>query len=82
MYFCRENGINGEMFAVLFQPDDKEIFALSRVSVGEAALIVKPRMHGEWMGLRILRTSEPMLKADFVSHPFLPQPFPTSVSIQ
>jgi hypothetical protein len=39
-------------------------------------------MHGEWMGLLILRTSEPMLKAEFVSHPFLPQPFSTTVSIQ
>lgn len=70
------------MFAVLFQSEDKETFALSRVSVGEAAMILKPRLQGEWMGMRILRTSEPMLKTEFVNRPFVPKPFPTAVSIQ
>jgi len=78
----RKNGINGDIFAVMFDITDKELYAISGISIGKEYWVVKPLVEGEWKGLRILKTGEPFVPAvgEFVCQPYIPNSFPTTVS--
>jgi hypothetical protein len=56
-----EDGEGGNVFAVVFNMEDKTIFGLSRMTIGSGIVIVKPQLEGEWAGIRIVSTPEPWL---------------------
>jgi len=60
--------------------EDKTNFAISILSVAQGVTVVRPQLEGEWMGIRILRTLEPLLEASENWHEFMPMPFPETVS--
>jgi len=80
LIFYRENGDDGKVFCVIFYNEDKEIFALSDIRIGQPSLIIKACLEGEWNGTLIIRSTQPFLSADFICVPFLPNPFPDNVS--
>jgi hypothetical protein len=79
---CSEAGEGGNVFAVIFNTEDKTIFGLSRMAIGSGIVIVKPQLEGEWAGIRIVSTPEPCLPGRQNWSGFFPDPFPESVSIR
>jgi len=59
----RENGNNSDIFAVMFDVTDKNLYAISAISIGKEYWVVKPLVEGEWKRLRILKTGEPFVPA-------------------
>ena len=77
-----EHGDNtGDVFAVLFNADDRQRFQISNIVIGQGIIIIKPQLEGEWRGIQIVHTPEPCLPGDTNWMPFLPTPFPDRVSI-
>jgi len=70
------------MFAVLFEPRHRDIFNMSKLEIGLAYLVVRPAPAGEWNGLTMLRTGEPLLPATgvYVNRPYYPDLLPEQVS--
>jgi hypothetical protein len=77
-----ENGYEGNIFALIVNNvvREKEFLAISNVKIGCAYYVLKPKIIGEWAGIRVIQTCEPLLLTTMVQSPFLPSPFPTSVS--
>lgn len=78
---CSESGETKEMFAVIFGVDEKENFLLSKLRIGEGNMVLKPQLEGEWLGLHILSTGEPLLTSMALHLEFRPTTFPSSVRI-
>jgi hypothetical protein len=80
MCLFRENGETGDVFGVVIPNEQRALFDLSVVSVGYGVTIVKPQLHGEWVDIPLVTTSEPLLPGEVNWSPFIPVPFPDSVS--
>jgi hypothetical protein len=77
-----EEGYEGNIFALIVGNvvREKDFFALPNVKIGCAYYILKSKVIGEWAGIRVLQTCEPLLLTTMVQSAFLPSPFPSSVS--
>lgn len=79
MCWFRESGDTGDVFGVVIPNDQRAVFELSILSVGNGITIVKPQLHGEWIDIVLVTTSEPLLPGLVNWSPFIPVPFPDSV---
>lgn len=66
---------------MIFNTTDRDNFVLSMKSIGEGVVVIKPQLEGEWCGITILWTPEPLLSAETNWNAFMPVPFSDSVSL-
>ena len=78
---CRGTGSSGEMFGLIFAVKDRDLFQMSKVVVGTDYFIVRPSLVGDWNGLTMSTTAQPLLptKDLFLNEPFLPSKLPEHV---
>jgi len=50
LFFSEKGNNTGDVFAVLFNPDDRQRFQLSNMEIGQGIVVVKPQPEGEWHG--------------------------------
>ena len=69
------------MFAVLIDVSDKDrtFFTLSDIRVGISYFVVKPAVAGNWADIRVLTTTEPMLRTNVEINDCFSEPLPKSV---
>jgi hypothetical protein len=79
MIFRSEQGPTGYVFGVVFTTEQKHNFMLSPIAVGCGTMIVKPQLVGEWAGMRLVSTLEPLLPWERNWCEFVPTPFPDDV---
>jgi hypothetical protein len=68
------------VFCVLFEIADKNNFLLSNFSIGSGITMINPVMEGEWAGIHVLRSSSPCISGPANDIPYVPDPFPNTVS--
>ena len=75
----RENGRSGNVFALVFTANEKQIFDISPIVLGQGLVILMLVLEGEWSNIRILSTPEPCLLGPTNWEPYVPSPFPDEV---
>jgi hypothetical protein len=74
-------GESGEMFGVIYEQKDRSVFQTSKIEVGGEYLIIRPALIGDWSGMAMLKTSQPLLKTQgvFDIQHFFPETLPEHV---
>lgn len=71
------------MFGLLFGAKDADNFKLSlNVRVGLGIIILKPRLEGEWMGMKLVSTPEPCVIDVANWQHYIPESLPETVSFE
>lgn len=79
MLCLSEQGPTGYVFGVVFPTELKNNFLLSPITVGAGTMVIKPQLIGEWAGMRLVSTLEPLLPFQTNWSEFIPTPFPDNV---